>query len=865
MRNSSTIEDVKIPYPSEGVIRTASIDDTVAPQDSVQSAVNLNFDQIGAIKTRLGLTEYADDLTGEIQNFGELNNSILQDGYEILFKYPPSDNFTLTEAGYISALKVDDTHVIIFWQDDASGDGMVQVVEVNPDSGALTVIGTALTFDAAGGAFNSSCQIDSTHFINFWQGASNDGFVQVFTVDLITFAVTANGSSFEFDTTNYQGGSCVLIDSTHVSMFWDRGGANGIIAETFLISGAFAVTAIGSSITVDSGGDEVSAVMVDADHVLLFWDAASTGEAQVAYVDLGTFVISMVGSSFEFDAATAESNSCQQVDSTHFINFWASTSNVGKAQVFSVDLGTYAVTADGTAITYEAGTVDGNSSVATGDGEHFVNFWKGADDEGYSQMFNVDTGTFAVTAIENLVNFGTLADGSPDQNSAVFLSNYRIANFWVKDESPSDGTGVGALFALQGSVIVSNYLYAQQGNADVYNWEGSAWTSRRTGLKNNQKARFTQYLNYIWMVNGNATIGDPVQTSNGGAFGTDLVPDNFPPGDFIQAGFEGRVWVADKLLDVVYFTDIVQFTPPNSYELTYNPLDNYIKNFSPQNGQTITGFITTPRALLLFKQDSIYRIYGAYNVDAYPAYNVGTYSEESIVQTKDGLFFHHSSGFYQFNYGGEPIEISRRVIDFVQAIPRAYYESVEAVYDGFDAVLWSVGPITVEGVTYSNCVMRYTISTQVWTIYDYPGNDIRALINYNDGTAKNVLMGTDTGKVSKMDDGFDDLGEIINFEMIDRWRSYTNMYAEVKSLNGLSVYHDNGAGVSLEYQNKKQGVNTWESIGTLSEESNSLFPNFETEQSNVSRLRLVGTTKGEPIIIHGIEVLKVDVHGYDKN
>src|SRR5690606_2139719 len=132
--------------------------------------------------------------------------------------------------------------------------------------------------------------------------------------------------------------------------------------------------------------------------------------------------------------------------------------------------------------------------------------------------------------------------------------------------------------------------------------------------------------------------------------------------------------------------------------------------------------------------------YGATSLDAYPAYNVGTFSQESIVETKTGIFFHHSSGFYQFDYGSQPVEISRRIIDFVQAIPRAAHADITGVYAGFDAVAWSVGQVTVEGVVYANCVLRYTISTQVWTVYDYPGIIIPANIYYDDGTNLNHLL-----------------------------------------------------------------------------------------------------------------------------
>jgi hypothetical protein len=366
------------------------------------------------------------------------------------------------------------------------------------------------------------------------------------------------------------------------------------------------------------------------------------------------------------------------------------------------------------------------------------------------------------------------------------------------------------------------------------------------------------------MVNGyNA---DAVQTSNGGAFSTTDVPATLPRGDFIQAGFDGRVWVADASKDALYYTDQIQFNGTTyTSPLTFTLSTNFIEWLSPQDGESITGLFRVPRALLVFKQNHIYRVYSASNVDPFPAYNVGTYSQESIVQAKDGVYFHHSSGFYKFNYDGQPTEISRRVIDFVKAISRSNYSSVLGIWDGFDAIEWSVGSVTVEGATYASCVMRYTISTQVWTIYDYAGNTITALIRYDDGTNINSIMGTSTGLVGKMDSGNLDFTAPIYYEMIDRWRSYTEMYSKSKAISGIMISAQNAGGGLLQYQNEKAGANVWTDIDTLTEEYDSLFPNASTEDFNALRLRLRGYSSGEPIIVNGIELLSIQDKGLNQN
>jgi len=269
--------------------------------------------------------------------------------------------------------------------------------------------------------------------------------------------------------------------------------------------------------------------------------------------------------------------------------------------------------------------------------------------------------------------------------------------------------------------------------------------------------------------------------------------------------------------------------------------------------------------LLLFKQNHIYRVYSTSNVDPYPAYNVGTYSQESIVQGKDGVYFHHSSGFYKFTYDSQPTEISRRVIDFIKAIPRTSYTNIVGIYDGYDAIKWSIGPVTVEGVSYKNCQMRYSISTQVWTIYDFDSTAFTALIRYDDGTTIEQIAGTSTGLVGKLDTGNTDFDNKIYFEIIDRWRSYAEMYSHSKKIDGISVLSENGGGSLIQYQAEKTEPNVWKTIGTLNESYATLLPSTEIDDFNQIRFRIRGNSTGAQIVLNGIEIITLSDEGYDQN
>jgi hypothetical protein len=855
MSDLATIQDIKIPYPTEGVIRTAQLDDTVAPADSVQLAVNLNFDRVGAVQTRPGVTSYADDLVDAINNYGTLRNSIVPAGFDFVFQLGGSSDLSLAAFSDVSAVKVSETKIAVFWK-GVDDDGYCRNFSIDQETGSVTPIGTLVEFDTTKGAKNKAILFNSSLVLNVWQGTGDAAFAQIFTVSGDT--IVPEDSAYQFDSVGFDF-SLAIVDSSHAICFYGVTSGAGIATVFAINLSTFAVTEPGSELSFNSGGTTYnSCISVGSDRFLNVYADADIFTARTFSVNTSTWAITAIGTALTVGAAgNAHNNVISLLNGTHYINIFQEDFDTVAAQVLRVDPSTYAVTAVGTA--YSGAFFVGGLSAARFDTNHFLIAYSLNSGIGYVRMLEVNMTTYAVTAIANLLSgydFGTTGD-----ISAINLSSDKVLVGWANGDNTA---GQAAMFEPFGEVVDGRYLYAGSGDS-VFNTTDGTWTSRRSGLAEVSKPRFSQFLNRIWMVNGNEQIGgDPVTTSTGGSFSTDLVPTGFPPGDFIHAGFEGRVWVANKTLGVIYYTDIVQFTPPATYSLSFNPSVNFISNIAPQTGQTITALYRVPRALLVFTEDSITRIYGATSVDAYPAYNVGTFSQESIIETKTGIFFHHSSGFYQFDYGSQPVEISRRIIDFVKAIPRANYEDITGVYDGYDAVEWSVGAVTVEGVSYTNAYLRYTISTQVWTVYDY-GFETTAMIFYDDGTDLNHLVGTSLGKTGALDSGDTDFDQPFYWELIDRWRSFTDMYYQVKSISGFNVYSENAAGANLSYQIQKSGPNVWVPLGTVTNENQSLLPNSSTSDFDVLRLRIAGSSSGPRIVIHGIEITQLTIKGQDQN
>lgn len=861
----ASIANIKVPYPTEGVVRTAQLDDTIAPANSVQLAVNMNFDRVGAVQTRLGVTEYADDLVALINNFGTLRNSISTPAYDTIFQLGATEDIAVT-FNTPSAVKINETKIAVFWA-GTSSHGKARLYNVNQFTGAISAIGTEFEFDGTNGSNVRAILLDTDIVMAAWTGEGTDGFAQAFDVSGNT--IVAYGTAFEFDTSHATDISIVKVNTARVLVFYLGASSDGTVVVLGVNPTTREVTLPGSPLVFDSTlNSENTCCAVgspNTNRFVNFWVTAGGAVGQCFSVSGDT--VTALDSPLSISTDGTKGNAMSVGDGFHVINAFTGDTGHFIAQTFAVNVSTGAITAVGTPSLIAAGG-SALSAVAFGDGEHFMTFYATSGGVGFGQMMQLNTSTFALTMV------GPILSGYDFQTQTYLTSLDLSENTVMAVWGDSGGvTGKAAMFQTLSDVTEGRWLYAGY-STKVANTPapGGAWTDRRTGLATVSKPRFAQYLNRIWMVNGNQNVGgDPVATSTGGAFGDEMVPVGFPKGDFISAGFEGRIWVVNKTIGVIYYTDIVQFSAEGVYSLTYNANVNFLTTLSPETGETFTAIMQVPRALLIFTENTISRIYGASSVDAYPAYNVGTFSQESIVTTKTGIFFHHSSGFYQFDYGSQPVEISRRIIDFVKAIPRANYDDILGVYDGFDNVEWSVGQVVVEGVVFANCVLRYTISTQVWTVYDYPENEITAMIFFDDGVNLNHIagvkntVGATVYKTGSLDEGSTDFGEPFYFEFIDRWRAFTDMYYLTKSISGVSIYSENAAGSNLLYQIQKSGPNVWKSIGTVTEENTALLPNSDTDDFDVMRFRLVGNTKGAQVVVHGIEITQLTVKGQDQN
>lgn len=405
-------------------------------------------------------------------------------------------------------------------------------------------------------------------------------------------------------------------------------------------------------------------------------------------------------------------------------------------------------------------------------------------------------------------------------------------------------------------------MIVSQGTVVQY-LSGSTWTNKRTGLTSGAKCRFVTYLNYVFMVNG--TDATAVWTgATGDSFITTGNAASAPVGKFIE-NFRSRVWIAGNSTypDRLYYSTI-----PSSVTTPIVAWDTDVStgqwiDISPSDGENISALQRFRTAMLVFKPDHIYRVFDIGNTDPDPFYNVGTSSQESVVETKNGVVFHHRTGFYIYNIDGRVAELSRPIIDIVRAISPAWYQHVTGwVEQDGDHVCWSVGSVVYEGVTYSNMVVRYTLSTQVWTHYNM-ATRIRASLRrspfYTDGTSVFSLVGDTSGNVLEWATGVTDNGTAIGYSITHRWENVDALLSTRKTLTIANFSHSGGTGSNIGLQteaNDPASLTDWKKQIGQFRDYNTGFNTLDIKARKL-RFRISGTSKAEPFKYHGYELVNV--------
>ena len=403
------------------------------------------------------------------------------------------------------------------------------------------------------------------------------------------------------------------------------------------------------------------------------------------------------------------------------------------------------------------------------------------------------------------------------------------------------------------------------GSSRVYVYNGSTWASSLTGGTANVKTRFveaggrTVVLNFGLSTNGYSsirflTVNDSWVTT-GNPINPQAITDQLAGSPQPQFGeyYKSRIYLAggntngtninsSRLL----FSSVIT----SSGNFTWSPSTDFV-DINPNDGESITALKRFSLELLIFKPNYIYR-FRTSGVDPDPLVKVGTRSQESVVEGKRGLYFHHDTGFYRYS-GGYPEEISRPINDFIKAIPYSQYDDIAGWKDD-DHIYWSLGNLTISETTgdvlWKKVVVRYTESADIWTIYSYP-NDIKFASDYNSGSALSRVLGLDNGVVATLDSGTTDLGEAIKYRLITKWYEDEGIQNR-KTITELVSLFEKARDAHLMYQIDEDD---WKEV----QQPITKFLNFH-RPLNIKyhriRYKITGVSTGEALIFKGLQIIK---------
>ena len=209
-------------------------------------------------------------------------------------------------------------------------------------------------------------------------------------------------------------------------------------------------------------GKHNSLVKINDTHYLNTYSGLDgDGYAIVLVVDLDTLTITN-GTAHEFDTVKGEYNSLVKINDTHYLNTYRGTDDDGYAVVLIVDLDTLTITSD----TKHEFDIDNNyyNSLVKINDTHYLNTYLGSNDnDGTAVVLTVDLDTLTISS-ETKHNFDTLFD---TYNSLVKINDTHYLNTYRGVYG--DGFAIVLVVDLDTLTITNSTTHEFDTNNGLYN------------------------------------------------------------------------------------------------------------------------------------------------------------------------------------------------------------------------------------------------------------------------------------------------------------------------------------------------------------------------------------------------------------
>ena len=433
---------------------------------------------------------------------------------------------------------------------------------------------------------------------------------------------------------------------------------------------------------------------------------------------------------------------------------------------------------------------------------------------------------------------GTTLVGSQLVNNK---SCYGIHNFRY-----TQGAGFDKIFAV--------FPDAGGANNDIY--DVIAGTKSLEDDTVNLKTRFLTYLDSCLRLNG----GNVAKAWNGSSWistGGTFDLGNFPAGVKYAIEFKDRVYVAGSPSNPDR-VDISAIASSTSRSVSWTSDDAKFIVFEQEDGGGgIMGLAKVPDYVLVFKKRTLKRYNGS---TAFPEdmINQGAPSQEAIITSKGMCFWVNENGCW-VTTGGIPKKISSYTVDsIIQSCSAVNLPEVCAGEDG-EHVCWSFPEVTIDGVTYTNAVLKYNILLNSWDVRQYSPL-IKCFTRYVDSNGTIfTIFGDNDGNVQKFDIGTTDNGVSITYSMETHDLDF-GLRMFKKGINRMGVLTENISKGTLMWRSS-HNPEDWKAIGTISKEIEE-FAGIDL-RGNFYNFKITETTSTGQAKILGIEFPDGSVGVYD--
>lgn len=384
-------------------------------------------------------------------------------------------------------------------------------------------------------------------------------------------------------------------------------------------------------------------------------------------------------------------------------------------------------------------------------------------------------------------------------------------------------------------VPLAVFNIAGDATATISKYTAGAWSNAQTGLTAGTKVRFETFLNTTMAINGGST---KYATADGSTWVTSLGNldiANCPAGNLVKE-FQDKVYVAgvSSNRDRLYYS-----STPTAGAISWIAGNGFIDVEPEEGAGAITALAKVPGYLLVFKERSLKR-WDTQSTYPDSLIDIGTPSQEAVVQARQSVFYFNKRGIFE-TVGGYPRKISRRIQDVIEAIPSNYYSTVSGGTDG-DRVYFSIGDVTVDGLTINNCVIAYSIDSQAWTMLSFP-TEIRRWSKYVDANGDETIMaGDDDGNVWELlkgsQDGATDISYAIQYQ-----EQELGSRGRIKDISNMIFYTNNAR--NCQASCRINGEGNFKPIGTIDKNEKTISKDLK---GRYFEIRMQGTARSCQII-----------------